>query len=300
MNIISASRRSDIPAFFADWFMARIRAGYFHRVNPFNRRQITRVSLAPEEVAAFVFWTKDPRPLLPHLAELDRRGFRYYFHFTLNPYDATFEPHTPPLQERIATFRELAGRIGPERVIWRYDPIIVSSITPVAYHLQRAGEIAAALHGSTERLVVSFLDFYGKVMVRLRRLAERSGLVITDMTAAGMRDELERLVSGLKVIADGHGLRLFSCAEELDLAHFGIEHGSCIDGGLIRELTGSDRRFVRDRNQRPACRCVKAVDMGMYNTCRFACVYCYANQGAAAVRANLARHSPCGAALVGE
>lgn len=300
MTIISASRRTDIPAFFADWFMTRIRAGCFQRINPFNSRQSTRCSLAPEDVDAIVFWTKDPRPLLPYLAELDGRGYRYCFHFTLNPYAAVFEPHTPPLRERIETFRELAGRIGPRRVIWRYDPIILSSITPVEFHLQQAGDIAAALTGSTERLVFSLLDFYGKARGRLQQLQERSGIVISDITAPERRGELESLAAGLKAIADSHGLRLLSCAEELDLAAFGVEHGSCIDAGLIRELTGSDSKFGRDRSQRPACRCVKSVDMGMYNTCRFGCVYCYANLGEAAVRANLARHNPRGAALLGE
>jgi len=123
--IISASRRTDIPAFYADWFMTRIREGFFHRVNPFNSKQVSAFSLKPEHLDAICFWTKNPKPLLQHLDELDQQGYNYYFQFTLNPYNKTFEPHVPALEERIATFKELAGRIGSERVVWRYDPIIL-------------------------------------------------------------------------------------------------------------------------------------------------------------------------------
>jgi len=249
-------------------------------------------------VDAFIFWTKNPRPLLPHLDELDERGYRYYFQFTLNPYESTFEPNTPPLAERMETFRELAERIGPRRVVWRYDPIILSSITPVEYHLQMAGEIASALKGSTERLVFSFLDFYGKVQGRLKKLQERSGITLADIAAPQMRSELELLAAGLKNIADHHDLKLLSCSEEVDLAAFGIEHGSCIDSSLIHELLGSSKHFARDKNQRGACGCVESVDMGIYSTCFFNCVYCYANTHAVTIESNRKRHYPESASLL--
>jgi len=298
MTIISASRRTDIPAFYAEWFMRRVRSGHFYRVNPFNTRQVTGFSLDPGDVDAFIFWTKDPHPLLRHLAELDNRGYNYYFQFTLNPYDTPFEPNTPPLTERIVTFRKLAEFIGPQRVVWRYDPIILSSITPVEYHLQMAGRIASALAGSTESLVFSFLDFYGKVQGRLKKLQERSGITLADIAAPQLRDERERLAAGLKSIADRHGLKLLSCSEEVDLAAFGIEHGSCIDGNLIRELTGSSKPFARDRNQRGACGCVESVDMGIYSTCSFNCAYCYANSHGATIESNRKRHHPESASLL--
>ncbi len=123
--IISASRRTDIPAFHAEWFMGRIREGYFYRVNPFNSKQVTGFSLKPEHLDAIVFWTKNPAPLMAHLDELDARGYCYYFQFTLNPYGNEFEPHVPALDERITIFKTLAERLGPERVIWRYDPVIL-------------------------------------------------------------------------------------------------------------------------------------------------------------------------------
>jgi hypothetical protein len=278
MKIISASRRSDIPAFFADWFMARIREGWFERVNPYNRHQTSRVSLAPADVAAIVFWSKNPRPLLCHLDELESRGYRYYFQFTLNPYDSIFEPGLPPLMERIATFHELAARLGARRVIWRYDPVILSNLTPVAWHLERAGELAGALRGSTERLTISFLDFYGRMGKRLQRLGEGQGVVCRDLVVPEAAGEVELLAAGLGRIAAARGLRVVSCSEELDLDRFGIGHGSCIDGELIRELRGDAATFPRDRNQRPACRCAASVDMGRYDSCGYRCVYCYARR----------------------
>ncbi len=295
MAIISASRRTDIPAFYADWFMNRIRAGYFYRVNPFNTHQVTGFSLAVDDVDAICFWTKNPKPLLQQLGELDDLGYRYYFQFTLNPYDAAFEPHVPPLPERIATFTELAGRIGPQRVVWRYDPIILSSATPLAYHLEQAESIATQLRGATQRLVFSFLDCYGKVAGRLQ---EQTGIVISDITVPHLRGELEQLAWGLKNIADANGMRILSCAEEVDLSVIGIEHGSCIDGELIRELCGGSHNFVKDKNQRGTCGCVESADMGIYNTCFFKCAYCYANMHETTIEANRQHHNPDSASLL--
>lgn len=276
--IISASRRTDIPAFHGDWFMSRIREGYFMRINPFNSRQVSRISLKPEDVAAICFWTKDPRPFMRHLDELDRMGYRYYFQCTLNPYDRVFEPHVPPLDERVATMRTLAQRIGPKRLVWRLDPIILSSVTPVGWHLEQAEKLAGQLSGSTTRLMFSFLDFYAKSRKRMELLRKNAGITLNDIVNPEHEQELLQLVRGLKQIADRHGMAIYSCAEEIDLSHLGIEHGACIDGNLIRELCEAHHKFSRDRNQRGACRCAQSVDMGRYDTCSFECLYCYANR----------------------
>ncbi|HZV81826.1 MAG TPA: DUF1848 family protein, partial [Geobacteraceae bacterium] len=190
-----------------------------------------------------------------------------------------FEPGLPPLEDRIATFRELADRIGRKRVIWRYDPIILSTVSPVEWHLERAEELAASLYGGTERLVISFLDFYGKVGRRLERLRQARGIACEDITASEMGSDLARLAIGLHATAADRGMGIFSCAEEVDLTRFGIDRGSCIDAGLLRELWGVEGKFPRDRNQRPFCRCAASVDMGAYDSCKFDCVYCYAMRG---------------------
>ena len=298
MAIISASRRTDIPAFFADWFMNRIREGHFHRINPYNTGQSREFSLATEDVDAIVFWSKNPRPLMKHLDELDRRGYRYYFQFTLNPYGPDFEPHLPEPAERLATFGELAARIGANKVVWRYDPVILSSETPVDWHLERLSAMAQELSGKTERLMFSFLDFYGSVNRRLTELERSRGIRLFDLAAADRREEMLSFAAGLKRIAGNNGMEVFSCAEREDFREAGIGHGSCIDGALIRGLFGSDRVFARDRNQRQECLCAVSVDMGMYNTCSFRCVYCYANRREKMIPSNLAHHSPRSASIV--
>ncbi len=298
MSIISASRRTDIPAFFADWFMNRIRAGYFHSVNPFNAKQVKVVSLAPQDVDAIVFWTKNPKPLLPHLDELDKRGYRYYFQFTLNPYGEIFEPHVPPLAERIAVFRELSRRIGPHRVIWRYDPIIVSDVTPIEYHREMIASTAAALQGHVKRMVFSFLDFYGKVAGRINELEKARGIRVIDVTDESRREEMLRFAAWIKQIGDHYGLEVLSCAEQFDFVRLGIDHGSCIDGRLIRFLLGIGKDFPKDKNQRGACLCAESIDMGMYNTCSFQCTYCYANLNPKNIAANLAQCSVSSPSMV--
>jgi len=298
--IISASRRTDIPAFYAEWFMNRIREGFFYRVNPFNRNQVSGFSLQPEDVDAICFWTKDPGPLLKHLDELDERGFNYYFQFTLNPYNKVFEPGVPSLEQRIEDFQGLARRIGKKRVVWRYDPVILTSITPVSWHLEQAELISSKLQESTERLVFSFYDFYGKGRGRLHDALKHTGITLEDITWHVHRAHLDALVGGFKDIADKHQLNIFSCSEDVDLSNNGIEPGACIDGKLIRDLFGGEPSEKKDKNQRAHCGCVESVDMGMYNTCRFRCTYCYANFNEGTIDKNLSRHNVSSPALLGD
>lgn len=297
--IISASRRTDIPALYADWFMSRVREGFFYRVNPFNSRQVSGFSLKPEDVDAVCFWTKNPRPLMPHLDEMDLRGLNCYFQYTLNPYDTTFEPNVPPLQERIETMIELAGCIGPERVVWRYDPVIFTSSTPASWHLEQVEMIAEKVCGAAGRLVFSFYDFYGRGDGRLRKALTGSGMALEDITAPEHAGALEQVAQGFKGVADRHDLQIFSCCEEVDLAAVGIRHGACIDAGLIRELFGGTASCRKDKNQRKACNCVESVDMGSYNSCRLRCAYCYANFNEGTIESNIRKHYPDSPALLG-
>lgn len=297
--IISASRRTDIPAFYADWFMGRVREGFFYRVNPFNSRQVSGFSLKAEDVDAVCFWTKNPRPLMKHLDELDGRGLNYYFQFTLNPYEVVFEPNLPPIAERLACFRELAGRIGAQRVIWRYDPVILSSVTPLSWHLEQAGWIAGQLKGATRRLVFSFCDFYGQGEGRLNRALRDSAIRLEDITAPEHRVTLEGVARGFRDIADRHGMMIFSCAEQIDLSALGIQHGACIDGALIWRLFGRPAAAKKDKNQRESCGCVESVDLGSYNSCHFGCVYCYANFSPEQIQGNSLRHDRDSPSLLG-
>ncbi len=295
--IISASRRTDIPAFFGDWFMERVRQGFFLRINPFNTRQVSTVSIKPQEVDLFVFWTKNPQPFLPHLAELDAMGYRYYFQYTLNDYPSIFEPHLPPVADRIEVFKQLSVRIGPRRVVWRYDPIIISSLTPEDYHLDRLQRLAQQLNGHAERQVISFCDSYGHAGRRLTKLSQEHRITFED--PIGDPQRLTDLARGIKSVADAHSLSVSTCAEAVDLASIGILPGACIDAKLINELFHLHCSSRKDPHQRPECGCVAAIDMGMYNTCSHGCVYCYANHNEKTIANNLRHHDQRSGALIG-
>ncbi|SES94765.1 DUF1848 domain-containing protein [Paenibacillus sp. NFR01] len=296
--LISASRRTDIPAFFGEWFMGRIRDGYFDRINPFNSHQVKRISLLPDDVDAIVFWTKNPKPFLKHLDELDSRGYRYYFQFTLNDYPPEFEPNLPNISARIDTFKKLSERIGPEKVIWRYDPIIVSSVTPVRYHIETITAMTAELSGYSSRMMISFLDFYGKIQGRLKELETKHQISFTDIAAPEHAGQLEQLLEPLVQVAHMNGFEVLSCAEKLDLEPYDIGHGACIDGQLLNELFLLEKGYGKDKHQRPECLCTEAADMGVYNTCKFICTYCYAVGSEKRVRETLDKHDPSGASLI--
>jgi hypothetical protein len=291
--IISASRRTDIPAFYADWFMNRIHAGFCCVANPFNPGRIARVSLEPEDVDAIVFWTRDPRGLLPRLADLDARGYRYYFLYTLVDYPILLEPHSSPFRGRLLRFRRLADRLGPERVIWRYDPIVLTRRTDPRFHLSAFERIAKELEGCTKRCVISLMHEYAKLRARMRAL-ESEGFLPVRLDES----QLERLMVAFRDISHARGMAVTSCAPEQDLARFGILPGSCIDTHLIERLfsiTLSDRK---DPGQRPACRCAVSRDIGAYDTCHAGCPYCYATGSHENALRNRKAHDPRSPALV--
>ncbi|NLU41004.1 MAG: DUF1848 domain-containing protein [Firmicutes bacterium] len=288
--IISASRRTDIPACYPEWFMNRIREGFFHTTNPFNPKQVSCRSLLPTDVDIIVFWTKNPKPLVPYLPELDQRGYRYYFQYTLNDYPSWLEPGLPPVNERIEAFVHLSNALGPERVIWRYDPIILSTETPVDYHIERIGCIAEHIRGYTERLTISFLDFYSKIKGRIQKTERDRQIRLWDLVDGHHGDDLDRLCRAISEISCQNRLEVVTCCEKVDLGRYGIRHGSCIDARLIKRLIGTDKDFTKDPGQRSDCLCAISVDMGAYNTCRNGCTYCYANLGEKAVARNVSRH----------
>ena len=295
--IISASRRTDIPAFYATWFMNRVRAGACTVPNPFNPRQVSRISLRPEDVEVIVFWTRNARPLMASLDELDARGHRYYFQYTILDYPRLLETKTPPVEAAIETFRQLSERVGPERVIWRYDPILFSSLTDAAFHRKRFAWIAAQLRGCTERVVISVVDVYRKVQSRLRNLVAQ-GVTIPDQTPEKVPD-FDGLMHSLVETATRCEMEIVSCAEELDLTGYGVQPGKCIDDALIARIFGLRLDLKKDSGQRDACGCVTSRDIGMYDSCLFGCQYCYATRSFARSAANYAAHDPESPSLLG-
>ncbi len=286
MRVISASRRTDIPAFYSRWFMNRVRAGYCHWLNPFGG-QVQRVSLAPNDVLAVVFWTRSFRPLLPHVPELRERGLPCYVHTSLTGYPRELETHNPPLDAAVASFRETAAAIGSQFVHWRYDPIVISARTPAAYHIEQFDRISERLAGSTSRCYFSFVDRYGKTERGLARVEREHGLGLVDPT----RDEQRALVHRLRDIAARRGITLYACCES-GLVGDGIKESRCIDLDTVKLLRRGRDLTLKRAPTRAACGCVEAVDIGAYDLCLFGCAYCYATNSRAAAERRHREHDP--------
>ncbi|MDD5697965.1 MAG: DUF1848 family protein [Victivallaceae bacterium] len=285
--IISASRRTDIPAFYSAWFMDKIRAGYVLCRNPRNERQVSRIGLSPELVDGIVFWTKNPRNLMPYLPELN--AYTYYFQITLTAYDHTLETQVPPARKVAETVKELSELIGPEKVIWRYDPIFFTPNYDFSRHVENFGTLAAVLRGYSTRCVISFLDVYRKCGENLRGI---------DFSVPN-REEVYQLSGAIAALAREYGFSVESCAEKYDLSASGIRHGKCIDAELIAKLSGRPLKVKKDRNQRPECGCASSVDIGVYNSCPHGCLYCYANRNRRRAQEVFRNHHPSSAFIDG-
>lgn len=287
--ILSVSRRTDIPAFYADWFFHRLQAGYVLVRNPYRFHAVSRIALSPDVVDGIVFWTKNPAPMLARLNEL--RDYPFYFQCTATAYGTDLEVHVPDKDCTVLpAMRRLAEMIGPERVIWRYDPVLLSPKYTVDFHRQRFTQMAKTLQGSTKRCVISFLDLYPS----MQKEAARLGLRAPD------RQEAETLAAYFADIAAQNGIKAETCAENIDLAHLGIAHGCCIDKALLEKIGGFKLHTKKDLNQRPFCGCCASVDIGTYATCPGGCVYCYANRGAAAAKNAFAAHDAHAPLLLGQ
>jgi len=295
--IVSASRRTDIPAFYARWFMNRVREGFCLVSNPYNPSQVSRVSLRPEDVDVLVFWSKNPAPLLPHLRDLEWDGFRFYFQFTLNAYPRELEPGVPPLRERLHTFKRLSDALGPERVVWRYDPVILSNRTDPAFHRSRFQSLCRELAPFTRRVMTSLVTFYAKTGRRLKRLEPRG---YRFDTAPEESPEADRLLAEMAQAAGEQGIEIQSCAATRDYSGLGIPPGRCIDGEILERVWGIRRPWFKDPHQRRTCGCAASKDIGMTDSCLHDCPYCYATRDGSLARERHRAHDPSSAALLGD
>jgi len=297
--IISASRSTDISAFYSDWFMHRLKVGHLIWVNPFNNLLLP---ISFENTRAIVFWTKNAAPMLNHLPDLDDRGINYYFTHTLNDYEEErLEPGVPPLTQRIETFKRLSDAIGKEKVIWRFDPLILSSTLSTEKLLDKIYGIGSLIHGHTEKLVISFIDINGYKKVQ-RNLASSGFHDCREFSP----DDMLILAEGLQTINKEWGISIGTCAETADLSNYGIQHNKCIDDDLLIRLFKHDKKLMdflgypckadkprkgkKDSNQRKSCGCAPSKDIGQYNTCVHLCGYCYANYSQDSALSNYYRH----------
>lgn len=287
--IVSASRRTDIPAFYPEWFLNRLKEGYAYVRNPMNPKQVSELRLNHDTVDCFVFWTKNPGPMMKWLDMLDDMDYPYYFQFTLTAYGPDLEPGLPDKNELVRCFRKLSERMGPERVVWRYDPILLGGSYDVDFHIRWFEQLCRSLDGFTDACVISFLDMYA----RIRREMERRG--IRNMG----REDILRISASLGDTAARHHIAISTCCEDIALSDYGIRKGKCIDDRRIARITGRCLDVKKDDTQRESCGCVKSVDIGTYHTCAHFCRYCYANTSPAQVEANRMRHDPSSPLLIG-
>jgi DNA repair photolyase len=307
--IISVSRATDIPAFYADWFMHRLRTGYVKWFNRFNG-QSRYVSF--DKTRAIVFWTKNAEPMMKYLPEINERGINYYFTYTLNGYEKEkLEPKVPPLQQRIDTFKRLSDTIGKGKVVWRFDPLILTNTITVDALLDKIYGIGKQIHTHTEKLVISFIDInlYKKVRQNLVRAEFRDCKEFT-------LEDIKGIAKGLQEINKECNIAIATCAEATDLSAYGINHNKCIDDELmIRQFShdkelmdflgyvppeegllpyveakGKRTKVLKDLGQRKDCGCIPSKDIGQYDTCINGCIYCYANTSPRIAQMNYQKH----------
>jgi DNA repair photolyase len=292
--IISASRSTDIPAFYSDWFFQRLKEGYVKWKNPFNG---VPLYVSFDKARLIVFWTKNAKPTIDYLDRLNEKSFNYYFQYTINDYDAEkFEPRVPDIKARIETFQQLSEKIGREKVIWRFDPLILTDKMGVEELLRKVERIGSQLKNHTNKLVFSFADIkiYKKVQNNLRN----SSIPYQEFNERTMTE----FATGLQKLNENWHFDLATCAEQIPLEKFGVAHNKCVDDDLMIKLFPHDKvlmdflgvkitppdmfnpdgriekkRGNKDNGQRQFCGCIVSKDIGEYNTCPHLCEYCYAN-----------------------
>jgi hypothetical protein len=267
--IISASRRTDIPAYYSDWFLDRIKKGCVDVPNPFNPKQVSHVSLMAEDVTAIAFWTRDPAPMLDKLDFLDKMGYKYYFMVTLNNYPKIIEPNRIELSDSLEAFYSLVNRIGKGRVCWRYDPIILTDSIDIDFHKKNFELLFNRLSFQTNKIITSVVTPYRKTISKFKK----HGLFLNDDN-----EQYKIVFDYMKEISDSKGLNFSICCPPDWFVNNDFAKAKCIDDDLLRNELGIHIEYKKDRSQRKNCCCNISKDIGLNNTCRTGCLYCYATK----------------------
>ncbi len=271
MKIISASRRTDIPAFYGDWFMNRIAEGFAGYINPFNNKK-NIVSLKKMDVASIVLWSKNFTPFTNNALTLKDNGYTLFFNYTITGLPEIFEPHSPSESESVDSIKYLSSIFSPDCINWRYDPILISGITGIDYHIDKFTKLCRSLSGSVKRCYISFPTNYGKVERSFKDFSIRTGIYIVDFEIP----ERINLAKRLSIIAESFNIQLFSCCGDYLISDI-IKKGHCIDGSILSSISDKDLSRFKARPTRKECGCTESTDIGIYDSCPHGCVYCYAN-----------------------
>jgi len=283
--IIQTGNRTDIPAFYAEWFANRLREKYVLVRNPYNPVSVTRYDLTPDVVDLIVFCSKNPAPMRRHMHLLE--PFHQYWFVTITPYGKEIEPNVPDKMSVMETFRELSGIVGRDHICWRYDPIIIGEQWGEDRHVEAFSRMCDELDGCTDTCVISFLDLYEKTK---RNFPEGRAVPLSTQLSL-----TEKLVG----IAAQHGMRLKPCGEDPVLETVGADCSGCMTIRTFEDAIGANLQLPPNPNNRKECACYLTGDIGSYNTCPHLCRYCYANADAGLVRANYSRHDPASPLLIG-
>ena len=286
--ILSVSRRTDIPAFYGKWFMQRLKEKYVLVRNPFNIHQLSNIPLTTTSIDAIVFWTKNSKPMHKYLKDIDNMGYKYYFQYTITPYKKDMEENLLDKKIIINSFQELSSLIGKDKVIMRYDPIVLTSSYTIDYHIKAFEKLCNHLKDYTNKIIISFLDYYNNTS---KNMQSHNVFNITT-------DDMYKLAENFSSIAKSYKIILESCAEKIDLEKYNIKHGKCIDNELIEKITGAKLKAPKD-SQREHCNCIKCIDIGEYNSCIHNCLYCYANINKESAYKNYKLHNPLSPLLIG-
>ena len=285
--ILNTGQRTDIPAFYSEWFMNRVREGFVMVRNPYNQSAVTRYEINPGLVDMIGFCSKNPIPMLPYIAELDERGFAQYWQVTITPYGRDIEPGVPDKRGIVAAFQKLSALAGRDRIVWRYDPIFLDQKYTADVHLKAFESLARALSGWTDYCVISFIDLYPKVR---RNFPQARELTQEQKIALGC---------GLIQIASRYGIVVRTCGEGDFLAKYGAECGGCMTPAIYEKALGQPLSFPRFTPSLSECACYLSCDIGAYSSCQHFCRYCYANSDLSAVKKNAGLHDPRSPFLIG-
>lgn len=285
--ILNTGSRTDIPAYYSDWFFNRVKEGFVLVRNPYYPTQVTRYRISPDVVDCLCFCTKNPEPMLDRLGEL--AAFHQFWCVTITPYGKEIEPHVPDKKQVIQSFRRLAAVTGPKAISWRYDPIVLTETYSLDFHLERFARMAKALEGCTESCVISFIDLYEKTRRNFPQAREVS--------------KRDRLILGREFIRIGkqHGMTIRTCCEGDELAPYGADTSGCMTQAVLERAIGCSLDVPKSRSMArgTACSCLLGNDIGAYNTCGHGCLYCYANEAQRLVRENRRLHRPDSPFLIG-
>jgi DNA repair photolyase len=283
--IINTGSRTDIPAYFSDWFLNRIKEGFVFARNPYYPNLMTKYILSPSLVDCLVFCTKNPEPMLPRLNEISEYGQLWFV--TITPYDEDIEPNVPSTYKVINSFKRLSKSTGVEKVIWRYDPIFVSEKYDLDYHIKKFEWMSSELNGYTNECVISFIDLYEKTKRNFPDVKEVK------------QEERHKLGEAFFNIGKKYDINIKTCLEGQDLSKYGIDCSGCMTQPVIEKAIGKKLKIPKLKQAREGCDCLLGNDIGVYNTCGHGCIYCYANYDQKNVRNNLKNHNPNSPLLIG-